>query len=146
MRTPYKAAETRFFIAREAEIKVLVICGDQALSVQFSGEQRNVRKREAKVCPLNHDNCAALRRVFSHVNPEAIGARRFSFGLGDRLGLATPGQIRAVRGLDVFPILAQQSMRELKLTKRTYESVQDDVCWGLFRKGIPVDSARTRIT
>ncbi|MBI3987543.1 MAG: hypothetical protein HY343_11515 [Lentisphaerae bacterium] len=48
---------------------------------------------------------------------EVLGLKR-SFGFGDRLGLATPGHIEAVRGTSFLPVFAQQSIRELKRTQR----------------------------
>jgi hypothetical protein len=49
-----------------------------------------------------------------------------SFGFGDRLGLATPGHIAAVRGTKFAPIFAQQSVRENRRTGRTPQQVMDD--------------------
>ena len=51
-----------------------------------------------------------------------------SFGFGDRLGLATPGHIAAVRaaGAKFAPIFAQQSVRENTRTGRTPQQVMDD--------------------
>ena len=49
-----------------------------------------------------------------------------SFGFGDRLGLATPGHIAAVRGTKLSPIFAQQSVRENARTGRTPQQVIDD--------------------
>jgi tagaturonate epimerase len=49
-----------------------------------------------------------------------------SFGFGDRLGLATPGHIAAVRGTKFTPIFAQQSVRENARTGRTPQHVMDD--------------------
>lgn len=47
-----------------------------------------------------------------------------SFGFGDRLGLATPGHLRAARAFpDFAPIFAQQSIREMTRTQRTPEEV-----------------------
>jgi tagaturonate epimerase len=51
---------------------------------------------------------------------------RPSFGFGDRLGLATPGHIAAVRGKKFAPIFAQQSVRENARTGRTPQQVMDD--------------------
>ena len=62
------------------------------------------------------------------------GTRPFTLGLGDRLGLASPGHIRAVRGRNVFPVLAQQSIRELKLTGRTYEEVLAAAAFAVFQE------------
>ncbi len=49
-----------------------------------------------------------------------------SFGFGDRLGLATPGHIAAVKGTGLAPIFAQQSVRENARTGRTPQQVVDD--------------------
>jgi len=49
-----------------------------------------------------------------------------TFGFGDRLGLATPGHIAAVRGTKFAPIFAQQSVRENTRTGRTPQQVMDD--------------------
>jgi tagaturonate epimerase len=49
-----------------------------------------------------------------------------SFGFGDRLGLATPGHIAAVKGTKFAPIFAQQSARENTRTGRTPQQVMDD--------------------
>lgn len=49
-----------------------------------------------------------------------------SFGFGDRLGLATPGHMAAVRGTNFAPIFAQQSFRENARTGRTPQQVMDD--------------------
>ena len=49
-----------------------------------------------------------------------------SFGFGDRLGLATPGHIAALRGTKFAPIFAQQSVRENARTGRSPQQVMDD--------------------
>ena len=48
-----------------------------------------------------------------------------SFGFGDRLGLATTGQLAGLSTADarVVPVLAQQSARELERTGRTFADV-----------------------
>lgn len=51
-----------------------------------------------------------------------------SFGFGDRLGLATPGHIAALKHstLNIQPIFTQQSVRENTRTGRTPQQVMDD--------------------
>ena len=49
-----------------------------------------------------------------------------SFGFGDRLGLATPGHLAAVRGTNFAPVFAQQSVRENARTGRSPQQVMDD--------------------
>lgn len=54
--------------------------------------------------------------------PTTLGLKK-SFGFGDRLGLATPGHLAAVRKSDFAPIFAQQSIREMDRTQRTPQEV-----------------------
>jgi hypothetical protein len=60
-----------------------------------------------------------------------------SFGFGDRLGLATPGHVAALRraGQGVAPIFAQQSIREMTRTNRTPQQVMDDALRGAKEAG-----------
>jgi hypothetical protein len=86
--------------------------------------------------PLSSRNAAALRRYLPWLAPRPIGLRT-SAGMGDRLGLATPGHVRAVRavGGTIVPIFAQQSIREMTRTGRTPRQVLDDATWGVFAEG-----------
>ncbi len=56
------------------------------------------------------------------IKPQILGLKR-SFGFGDRLGLATPGHLEALKDKPFLPILAQQSIRELGRTDRQPEDV-----------------------
>src|SRR5688500_680343 len=60
-----------------------------------------------------------------------------SFGFGDRLGLATPGHVAAMRraGRGVAPIYAQQSIREMTRTARSPEQVMGDALRGASASG-----------
>ncbi|MDD3926252.1 MAG: tagaturonate epimerase family protein [bacterium] len=87
-----------------------------------------------KVCALTHDNAVALRKALPFTAPQLVGLSR-SVGCGDRLGVATPGHIRAARGSGFVPILAQQSIREMERTGRTPENVIDDATWGIMQEG-----------
>lgn len=66
--------------------------------------------------------------------PVPLGLRR-SFGFGDRLGLATPGHLAAVRGSGFAPIFAQQSIREMTRTQRTPEEVMQAAQEALAKAG-----------
>ncbi len=85
-------------------------------------------------CPLSHANAAALRAALPWTAPAALGLRR-SAGLGDRLGLATPGHLRSVCKHPFAPILAQQSIREMTRTERTPDEVMDAASWGVLQAG-----------
>jgi hypothetical protein len=55
-----------------------------------------------------------------------------SFGFGDRIGLATPGQVAAMQaaGAGIAPIFPQQSIREMTRTNRSPEQVMRDALDG----------------
>ncbi len=60
------------------------------------------------------------------IKPKALGLSP-SFGFGDRLGLATPGHVEAIRqaGQGIRGIFAQQSIREMSRTNRTPSQVME---------------------
>ena len=64
--------------------------------------------------PLNHENASALQSLFAFTRPVLIGIDD-SIGLGDRLGLANPGHVRAIRASHMKPVLAQASTFSTKL-------------------------------
>lgn len=85
--------------------------------------------------PMTYDTARALWKLLPWSGPQRVLTQPRTFGTGDRLGLATVGQIRAVEGFDVYPVLAQQSMRELSLTGRTYRDVLADVTFQVLKAG-----------
>jgi hypothetical protein len=123
------------FMAREAEGKVLVIYPRSAISERFNGDEIEFEGCAAKICPPDLANCRVLREIFPFTRPVSHQGRPVTIGLGDRLGLASPGHLRTVKGLDVFPVLAQQSIRELNLTGRTYDDVLAAASWAVYQEG-----------
>ena len=105
---------------------------------EFQGEvvdgSLGIQKVRAMVCPRSHHNAHALRQHMTYTSPVLIGLAR-SVGLGDRLGLATPGHVRAVRASGLAVFLAQQSIREMSRTGRSPADVMDDATWGVFQEG-----------
>ncbi|MEN3010651.1 MAG: tagaturonate epimerase family protein [Candidatus Bipolaricaulaceae bacterium] len=89
---------------------------------------------EGLLCPLSWNNAQALSALFGQLKPRRLPPQP-SFGFGDRLGLATSGHLRAVEGTGVFPVLAQQSMRENARTGRTFADVLTDAIFGAFQAG-----------
>jgi len=81
--------------------------------------------------PLTSINAAAAREWTLWLRPRPVGLVT-SFGVGDRLGLATPGHVRAFRnhGEDVMPVFAQQSAREMARLQRSAQAVMDDATFG----------------
>jgi hypothetical protein len=116
--------------------KELVVFGkDSELLGRFTGAAVSGLPAPARACPLNHANCRQIRALFPFTAPVSQQERPVSLGLGDRLGLASPGHIQLIRDYDIFPVLAQQSMRELNLTGRNYDDVLDAASWAVFQEG-----------
>jgi hypothetical protein len=88
-----------------------------------------------KVGPLSAQNAGFIREHFPWTTPRLSPAGP-SFGLGDRLGLAGPAHVRAVRDTALFPILAQQSIRELERTRRTPREVVDCATFSAFQEDL----------
>ncbi len=121
------------FIARSAVERFLVVAGS-GLPAAMEGVRINAGELDALRCPLSPANARALMELFPFVAPSANRDRPFSMGLGDRLGLASPGHLEAIAGKGIFPVLAQQSMRELKLTGRSYEQVVAAAAFAVFQQ------------
>lgn len=121
--------QTVYALGRLGAEKFLRVRGDA------TGFQEPVPEQDGTYrFPLSPANAAQLRRRLPWLTPQPLGLRP-SFGLGDRLALATPGHIRAIRGSGIAPIFAQQSVRENARTKRTPQQVLDDALWGIFQEG-----------
>ena len=92
------------------------------------------RLGEIAIYPLTWENYQCSSRA----NPfEAIGVRgnRASFGTGDRLGMVTAAHLATDGKYPIFPIIAQQSPRELERTDRTFKSVLLDAVMGVLESG-----------
>ncbi|HWQ58000.1 MAG TPA: tagaturonate epimerase family protein [Clostridia bacterium] len=101
----------------------------------FEGEQVSAVGEHVLLVPLTHGNAEALRARFPFAAPSPVLTKERTLGVGDRLGIAGPGHIRAFERYDAYPVLAQQSIRELTLTGRTFEDVLDCASFAVFREG-----------
>jgi len=122
--------EAAVYMAKDGDNTIIIIMGKN--SAGFKAASIDDGKFRAE---LTHENAIVLRKHFPWTAPSRGLARFQSFGLGDRLGIATPGHIDLFKNKDIFPVFAQQSMRELNLTGRTYEDVLDAVTFAVFREG-----------
>lgn len=109
---------------------------------RFTGARESTLwERVLWLCPADAANAAALRDIVPGLRPVPLGLTT-SAGFGDRLGLATPGHVHALREAvagasdrSVDPIFAQQSIREMTRTHRTPVDVMTDATWGAFEAG-----------
>ena len=131
----HKLGNAAVMMGRDDEKKFLLVVAGCAkeLPAGFEGETLKLADGSvALVGALSEANAAALRRHFPWTAPRSLRNVRTTIGCGDRLGLATTGHIRAARKVQISPVLAQQSMRELTMTKRTFRGVVDDACFLVF--------------
>lgn len=137
-RSAISVEDAEFGLARQGNdlrLAVLAPTGSPVLA-GFEGERSRRGNRVLLLGPTSAANLAALRALLPWLRPQTLGLRT-SAGLGDRLGLATPGHVRALRaaGGDISPVFAQQSIREMERTGRSPQEVMDDAAWGVFAEG-----------
>lgn len=139
------SSQACFCLGRNGQEKQLVVLStSSSLPALFEGEHglvpANSTKLHCCVGPTSSDNARKLRNQLPFLQPRVLGLQQ-SAGCGDRLGLATPGHIAAMREVhetgrpEMALIAAQQSVRENGRTGRTPQQVIDDAMWGVFEAG-----------
>ncbi|SDF82427.1 tagaturonate epimerase family protein [Sporolituus thermophilus] len=134
----YRAGGCVLFLAKDEGQKLLIVVEEEAGSAfdRFVGPQvYHPSGKRVKEAPLQPVNAAIVRELLPFTAPVALGATGMSLGLGDRLGIASPGHLRLIKKTGVRPVLAQQSVRELTLTNRTYTDVLDAATWAVLQEG-----------
>ena len=131
--------DSLFLIARDKKIKYLFIISDQGILDRFQGEilecsGLDQEGSKLKKCPLIWENLTELRQILPHLNPSVCKGKA-SFGAGDRLGIVTSAHIEGFGKRDIFPVLAQQSVRELDRTGRNWKDVMGSAIWGYVESG-----------
>ena len=122
---------TLWFLARQGAEHVVGTVGPSAIAGRRVGP---IEGRDVTIGPTSAANAQAVRQALPWTASRRIGLA-MSAGLGDRLGLATPGHVRAVRGSGFAPVFAQQSIREMTRTRRTPQEIIDAATWGVFQEG-----------
>jgi hypothetical protein len=131
-----------YFLGRRGLDKRLCLLWDEASTPSavpdFCGERSHLQMGGMRFAlqagHLDHQNAAALRRHLPFTAPRVQGAHA-AFGAGDRLGLATPAHVRALRSTGLRAFFAQQSIREMTRTGRTPDEVMDTATFGVFEEG-----------
>ncbi|WP_105035724.1 tagaturonate epimerase family protein [Cryobacterium aureum] len=116
--------------------RLRVLAPDASGLGDFEGVPGSVAEGMVLEGPLSAVNARALRANIPSLQPQPLGLAT-SAGLGDRLGLATPGHVRAFRryGAGILPVFAQQSIREMDRLDRTPQQVLDDATFGCLQGG-----------
>ncbi|MGW8178702.1 MAG: tagaturonate epimerase family protein, partial [bacterium] len=140
-RSVASAGGTMFALGRTNDAKALLVLRADPDLQNFQGVSERLQAEGKELvlsrCEMTGINAKALRGKLPFLTPKTLGLNK-SAGCGDRLGLATPGHIRAARAVadpGISLILAQQSMRENERTGRNPQGVVDDAIWGVLQEG-----------
>jgi hypothetical protein len=122
--------------AADGAKRLVAVADDRSVLDHFAGADESVDGKVLLHAELSAHNALALRSALPWLSPTRFGLHT-SVGFGDRLGLATPGHVRALNavGAPIRPAFAQQSIREMGRCRRTPRDVLDDATWGAFQAG-----------
>lgn len=122
-------------MVRTSQGRKLVVMGEKELLLKdpFIGKIF-ADTPSLKICDPSRENTQSLMELFPFTKPVSVLHSSMTIGTGDRLGLATPGHLRAIRKFRVRPVLAQQSIRENSQTGRSFEEVIADAAWSVFQE------------
>lgn len=122
-------------IVRSLQGKALLLLSKAPFDNPFSGSEERIGELYTSVVQCSTPNGKILQKLFPWTRPVSLRERRTTIGMGDRLGRATAGHLRAARRYNCSPVLAQQSIRELDFTGRTFADVVADASWMVFQEG-----------
>ncbi len=122
-------------LIRTQEGKKLAVMGERShvLKDGFEGQCYH-QASSLKICDLSPENTGGLMTLFPYTKPVSLREYPMTIGIGDSLGVATPGQIRAIKKFKVHPVLAQQSAAENVQTGRDFVQVIQDAAWAVFQE------------
>jgi len=131
----YKKDNILFFLAKIKYDKSLYLFSKSKIKSDFKEKINEIDSLFFQKVSLSPENAVILKKLFPFTSPISLRDKKTTIGCGDRLGKATPGHIRAAKNYDIYPVLAQQSIRELNFTKRSYSNVTGDVVFLVFQEG-----------
>ena len=123
------------FVAKhEGKKFVGLVQAKQALSLSDSvGDMKLSSGESVSLHPLTWENYQKLNALIQ-LSPVPCDVNG-SFGTGDRLGMVTAAHLEADMSYPVFPIIAQQSPRELERTNRDFRDVLLKAVMGVLESG-----------
>jgi tagaturonate epimerase len=131
-----------FFIARDDKEKYIGVYtdSDKLKNLNFKEiiapeKEQGKKGKQLRLYKKSSHNLAMLRNIFPNLKPSPLGIKP-TFGFGDRLGISTCAHASIIsKYKGIFPVFAQQSVRELEKTKRTFSDVIESASWGVFEQG-----------
>jgi len=125
----------QYGLIRTSEGKKLFVMGtkENVLRDGFRGNFHH-QSSSLKLCDLSAENTECLMDLFPYTKPISLRGYSVTVGIGDLLGLAIPGHIRAIKKFQVHPVLAQQSVNENTATGRNFTQRIQDAVWAVFQE------------
>lgn len=130
-----------FLMIRESGHKKLAIVGRKAPyeEIPYHAEEIGVLEFENShynylICPKDRKNANLIQSQFAWLRPSPIGNKP-AVGMGDRIEVCTPAQVKIAKKSKVNAVLAQQSIREMKHTEREPKNIIENAVWAVFQEG-----------
>ena len=73
----------------------MYLISKKSFTSEFNGEIQLIDGLFIQEVDINYNNSQILKNIFPFTSPISLRDKKTTFGCGDRLGLATPGHIRA---------------------------------------------------
>ncbi len=131
----YPLGEQRCFMARVDGTKSFVVASKSAFDAVFEAPLREESGVFYQAILPGPAHLGTLQQLFPFTKPVSLRERTTTIGMGDRLGRASAGHLQSARKFQVSPVLAQQSIRELDMTQRTFAHVVADAAFLVFQEG-----------
>ena len=122
---------TQIFVANKSGQKAVGICQNADCRLQLTSPI--LQDGNISLHPLTWENYLKLKAVMP-ISPSPCD-KRASFGTGDRLGLVSAAHLDVMQKYPVFPVIAQQSPRELIKTNRDFQDVLLKAVMGVLESG-----------
>ena len=126
-----------YLVGRDSDRRMLLACSSNDFRSPFGGKPSRVEGFYAIEVAVTPKNVAMLQQLFPFLVPRTPDdSVSTSVGFGDRLGVTTPAHIRLAKRYNVFPVIAQQSFRELEAAGRGLDEAFADAIFAAFQEGL----------
>ncbi|MFP4642950.1 MAG: tagaturonate epimerase family protein [Spirochaetales bacterium] len=126
-----------YVVGRDGDARTLLACSSNDFRSPFGGKPTRVEGFYAAEVAMTPRNAATLQQIFPFLVPRVPDESvTTSIGFGDRLGLTTPVHVRLAKRYNVFPVIAQQSFRELEAAGRGLDEAFADAVFAAFQEGL----------
>ena len=124
-----------YVVGRTDAARTMVALSKTQFSSTFPGKPQRMQGVWALEIPMTFANAKRLWNIFPFTRPVTTRSSLPGIGFGDRLGITTPAHIRVARQYRLFPVFAQQSVRELSALGRSYQDTVADAAFAVFQEG-----------